>query len=210
MMNLTTIASLLSQTCQINTEITGVCTDSRLLMPGNLFIAIPGDRFDGHDFVKEAEKKKALAAVVSQVISGVEIPQFLVPDTLLALAKIATAHRQDIHCPVIALTGSNGKTTVKEMIAGILPQPSLATKGNLNNHIGAPLSVLGLNKQHRYAVFELGANHPGEITHTVFGLHDVFGRILQILILIDARYVLHSYPVVHRKAALLYLVLIVL
>lgn len=145
----------------------GVCIDSRLLKPGNLFIAIKGENFDGHDFIKEVEAKGALAVVVNHEIPGVHLPQFIVEDTILALAKIATAYRQEIACPVIALTGSNGKTTVKEMIASILPAPSHATKGNLNNHIGAPLSVMELNKQHRYAVFELGANHPGEIAHTV-------------------------------------------
>lgn len=170
-MNLNTIASLLSQSCQINTDITGVCTDSRLIKPGNLFIAIQGENFDGHNFIKETEAKGAIAVVVNRHTDGVQIPQFIVADPLLALAKIAAAHRQDIHCPVIALTGSNGKTTVKEMIAAILPSPSHATKGNLNNHIGAPLSVLELNNQHRYAVFELGANHLGEIAHTVAVVH---------------------------------------
>lgn len=170
-MNLNTIASLLSQSCQMNTEITGVCTDSRVLQPGNLFIAIQGEHFDGHDFIKEVEAKGAIAVIVNRATSGVNIPQFVVADPIMALAKIAAAHRQDIHCPVIALTGSNGKTTVKEMIAAILPPPSQATKGNLNNHIGAPLSVLELNNKHRYAVFELGANHPGEIAHTVAIVH---------------------------------------
>lgn len=170
-MNLNTIASLLSQSCLINTDITGVCIDSRIIKPGNLFIAIQGEQFDGHDYVKEAEARGAVAAVVNHSLPDVQIPQFIVEDTVMALAKLAAAHRQDIHCPVIALTGSNGKTTVKEMIAAILPQPSQATKGNLNNHLGAPLSVLELNKQHHYAVFELGANHPGEIAHTVAIVH---------------------------------------
>lgn len=166
-MKLQTIASILSQSCPINTDITGVCIDSRLIQPGNLFIAIVGESFDGHDFIKEVAEKGAIAVIVSRAISGVTIPQLIVPDTLDALAKIAAANRQTVTCPVIALTGSNGKTTVKEMIASILPSPSLATKGNLNNHIGAPLSALQLNNQHRYAVFELGASHLGEIAHTV-------------------------------------------
>lgn len=166
-MNLNTIASILSQPPQPNIEITGVCTDTRLLQPGNLFVAIKGDQFDGRLFVKEAELKGASAVVVNQLVEGVQIPQFVVDDTLAALGKIAAAHRQSKACTVIALTGSNGKTTVKEMIASILPSPSLATKGNLNNHIGAPLSVLQLKNEHRYAVFELGANHPREIAYTV-------------------------------------------
>lgn len=170
-MKLNTIASILSQSCSLHDEITGVCTDSRQIRPGHLFIAIKGDNFDGHAYLQEVEQKGALAAVVSIKAPDLKIPQFVVSDPLMALAKLAAAHRQEIHCPVIALTGSNGKTTVKEMIAAILPAPSLATKGNLNNHIGAPLSVLELNTEHRYAVFELGANHLGEIAHTVAVVH---------------------------------------
>jgi UDP-N-acetylmuramoyl-tripeptide--D-alanyl-D-alanine ligase len=166
-MNLNTIASILSQPCSLKAEITGIGTDSRSIAPGNLFIALEGEHFDGHAFVKEVETKGAVAAVVKNKVEGVKIPQLVVADPLAALAKIATAHREKMNCPVIALTGSNGKTTVKEMIAAILPAPSHATKGNLNNHIGAPLSVLSLTPEHRYAVFELGANHPGEIAHTV-------------------------------------------
>jgi UDP-N-acetylmuramoyl-tripeptide--D-alanyl-D-alanine ligase len=170
-MNLNTVAALLAQSCPVNAELTGVCTDTRELGVGNLFIAIQGQRFDGHNFIKEAQTRGALAAVVKYPIEGIRIPQFVVPDPLHALAKLAAAHRQDIHCPIIALTGSNGKTTTKEMIAAILPSPSHATKGNLNNHIGVPLSVLQLNTSHRYAVFELGANHQGEIAHTVAIVH---------------------------------------
>lgn len=170
-MNLNTVAALLAQPCETNAELTGICTDSRELRTGSLFIAIQGDRFDGHDFIKEAEARGAVAAVVRHAVEGINIPQFVVPDPINALAKIAAAHRHDMHCPVIALTGSNGKTTTKEMIAAILPSPSHATQGNLNNHIGAPLSVLQLNNKHRYAVFELGANHPGEIAHTVAIVH---------------------------------------
>lgn len=166
-MNLTQIASLFSQKSPVDTVITGICIDSRSLNAGDLFVAISGEQFDGHDFVHEAQKRGAAAVVVSRAIEGVTIPQFVVADTVEALAKIATAHRLTITCPVIALTGSNGKTTVKEMIASILPAPSHATKGNFNNHIGAPLSVLQLTNQHHYAVFELGANHLGEIAHTV-------------------------------------------
>lgn len=166
-MNLNSVAALLSKGGKIHPDITGVCIDTRSLAPGNLFIAIKGENFDGHDFVHEAKEKGALGVVVERVIEGVQIAQFVVSDTIQALAQLAAQHRQTMHCPVIALTGSNGKTTVKEMISAILPTPSHASKGNFNNHIGAPLSVLELNSQHRYAVFELGANHPGEIAHTV-------------------------------------------
>ncbi len=166
-MDLQFIAHILSQSYPYQVETTGICTDSRHIKPGNVFVAIEGEFFDGHAFIKEAEEKGAKAVIVSKKIEGISIPQFLVADTLLALGDIATAYRKQIDCPVIALTGSNGKTSVKEMIAAILPSPSHATKGNLNNHIGVPLSVLALSSEHRYAVFELGANHSGEIAHTV-------------------------------------------
>lgn len=171
MMNLNTVAALLAQSPQNNVRLTGFSTDSREIKPGGLFFAIKGVHFDGHDFVYEAEAQGAVAAVVHHVVPGINIPQFVVRDPLQALARIAAAYRQNMHCPVIALTGSNGKTTTKEMIASILPEPSHATKGNLNNHIGVPLSVLQLMPQHRYAVFELGANHAGEIAHTVTIVH---------------------------------------
>ncbi|MBA2648226.1 MAG: UDP-N-acetylmuramoyl-tripeptide--D-alanyl-D-alanine ligase [Legionella sp.] len=155
------------QSSEVFKDITGFCIDSRILEPGNLFIAIQGEHFDGHKFVLDAQAKGAIGAVVNQFIAGVRMPQFLVSDSLQALATLATYHRSTMHCPVIALTGSNGKTTVKEMIAAILPTPSHATHGNLNNHIGAPLSVLKLQDTHQYAVFELGANRAGDIAYTV-------------------------------------------
>lgn len=166
-MNLTDIAKLFNSFLPNNTPITGVCIDSRKIKPGNLFIALPGENFDGHHFIAEVAAKGAAAVICNQVNEQVKIPQIIVNDSLQALATVATYYRQSIHCPVIALTGSNGKTSVKEMIAAILPKPAHATPGNLNNHIGAPLSVLQLQKEHRYAVFELGANHLGEIAHTV-------------------------------------------
>ncbi|MDI1352118.1 MAG: Mur ligase family protein, partial [bacterium] len=166
-MNLNTIASLLAQNESSNSDVTGFCIDSRFVKPGNVFVAIKGEQSDGHDFIDEVERKGASAVIVARHNDAVNIPQFVVTDPVNALAKIAAAHRQEMTCPIIALTGSNGKTTVKEMIAAILPTPSHATKGNFNNHLGAPLSGLGLDDLHRYAVFELGANHPGEIAHTV-------------------------------------------
>ncbi len=166
-MNLAEIGTLLQNSILNNAEITGVCIDSRDIKPGNLFIAIQGERFDGHDFLAEVEAKGASAIVCQRPSSTVKIPQLQVNDTFKALAQIATFYRQKQSCPVIAITGSNGKTSVKEMIASILPKPSFATPGNLNNHIGAPLSVLKLQPEHRYAVFELGASHRGEIAHTV-------------------------------------------
>lgn len=166
-MNLKTIAELLGCAPAPDIEINGIAIDSRVLKPGELFIALRGDRFDGHDFITEAASKGASAIVCEQACPGISTLQCVVPSSLDALAKLAASHRRRIDCQVIALTGSNGKTTVKEMIAAILPQPSLATRGNRNNHIGAPLTALELKPEHRYAVFELGANHPKEIAHTV-------------------------------------------
>lgn len=157
----------LDPSSQIQADATSFCTDTRQLSPGSIFVAIKGEQFDGHDFLQEAQARGAVAAVVDHKVESSSLPQIVVADTVQALAQVAMQHRQSIHCPTIALTGSNGKTTVKEMISAILPKPSHATKGNLNNHLGAPLSVLALKTEHRYAVFELGANHAGEIAHTV-------------------------------------------
>lgn len=166
-MNLTNIAKLFNSSCPNDFLITDICIDSRNLKPGNLFVALQGENFDGHNFIPDAVAKGAVAVICNRASQLVAVPQIIVNDTLNALAELAAYHRKSIHCPVIALTGSNGKTTVKEMIASILPKPAHATPGNLNNHIGAPLSVLQLRPEHLYAVFELGANHLGEIAHTV-------------------------------------------
>ncbi|KTD28017.1 MULTISPECIES: UDP-N-acetylmuramoyl-tripeptide--D-alanyl-D-alanine ligase [Legionella] len=166
-LNLNNIAELFNSSFAENPLITGVSIDSRKVKPGDLFIALHGENFDGHDFIKAAVSQGAVAVICSRADAQVTVPQIVVSSTLQALAKLATQYRLAIHCPVIALTGSNGKTTVKEMISSILPKPAHATPGNLNNHIGAPLSVLQLRPEHRYAVFELGANHLGEIAFTV-------------------------------------------
>lgn len=166
-MKLSEIALALKLSCLQDIDLTGLSIDSRNIKPGYLFVALQGDRFDGHDFIHSAVAAGAAAILCHRLAPDVSVPQLIVPDTIQALASIATAHRQRLSCEVIALTGSNGKTTVKEMIAAILPQPSYATPGNLNNHIGVPLSILQLSDEHRYAVFELGANHRGEIAHTV-------------------------------------------
>ncbi|WP_419419510.1 UDP-N-acetylmuramoyl-tripeptide--D-alanyl-D-alanine ligase [Legionella sp. D16C41] len=166
-MNITTLIQHLG--CEYNMPlfVTGISIDSRKILPGHLFIALRGEKFDGHHFINEAQNKGAVAVLCERQVEGITIPQFVVNDTLQAMTDMAKWHRKTIHCPIIALTGSNGKTSVKEMIASILPKPSHATPGNLNNHIGVPLSVLQLTSKHRYAVFELGANHQGEIEHTV-------------------------------------------
>jgi UDP-N-acetylmuramoyl-tripeptide--D-alanyl-D-alanine ligase len=145
-------------------ELEGVVTDSRANCSGALFVSLSGPRFDGHDFVPRALEQGAAAALVSRSVA-VAIPQIIVPDTRQALARLAVAWRRRMAARVIGVTGSNGKTTVKEMIAAICAEagPTLATRGNLNNDIGVPLTLLELRPPHHYAVVEMGANHPGEI-----------------------------------------------
>lgn len=155
-----------------NATFCGVSTDSRRIAPGELFVALAGERFDGHGFVARALERGAAAAVVSRRAGdGRDIPQVLVKDTRAALGQLGAAWRSGFSLPVVALTGSNGKTTVKEMLAAILAAHCgeradvLATEGNLNNDIGLPLMLLKLRERHRYGVFELGMNHLGEIEY---------------------------------------------
>jgi UDP-N-acetylmuramoyl-tripeptide--D-alanyl-D-alanine ligase len=149
-----------------------VHTDTRTLAPGDLFVALRGERFDGNDFLQEARAKGAVAAICQgeaalEKLRQAGLPGLVVPDARLALAQLAKRWRAQFDLPLIAVTGSNGKTTVTQMIASILraqvPDACLATQGNLNNDIGVPLTVLGLRVHHRMAVVELGMNHPGEI-----------------------------------------------
>ncbi|MCW8917808.1 MAG: UDP-N-acetylmuramoyl-tripeptide--D-alanyl-D-alanine ligase [Gammaproteobacteria bacterium] len=144
----------------------GVTTDSRQVTPGSLFIALRGPHHDGHHHVAAAAEAGAVAALVEQPVACV-IPQILVADSRLALGALAGAWRRELATPLVAVTGSNGKTTVKEMCAAILGTTgaTLATRGNLNNEIGVPLTLLRLQKEHRFGVIEMGANHPGEIAY---------------------------------------------
>jgi UDP-N-acetylmuramoyl-tripeptide--D-alanyl-D-alanine ligase len=149
-----------------------VTTDSRDIRPGDLFIGIRGDRFDGQAFAGQALAAGAAAAMVSDesAVSSAGASLLVVPDTRLALGQLAAAWRANFRIPLVAVTGSNGKTTVKEMLASILRAASaadavLATRGNLNNDIGVPLTLLELKPQHRYAVIEMGMNHAGEIRY---------------------------------------------
>ena len=144
-----------------------VNTDTRNIRSGDLFVALKGERFDAHAFVAEAAKAGAVAALVEHAVAAA-IPQIVVGSTLEALATLGAHWRGRFNIPLIALTGSNGKTTVKEMLASILRAQAggdsvLATRGNLNNHIGVPLMLLELREAHRYAAIEMGMNHPGEI-----------------------------------------------
>lgn len=149
-----------------------VSTDTRTLEAGQLFFALSGERFDAHEFLDQVKEKGACAAVVSNqekanAIEGLDY--LLVPDVTRALGHLAYAWRKQFDLNVVAVTGSSGKTTVKEMMASILAQKgeTLATQGNFNNEIGVPLTLFRLRPEHRYAVIELGANHQGEIAYTV-------------------------------------------
>ena len=151
-----------------NVRFSGVATDTRVLGQGDLFVALKGERFDGHDFVGLARERGAVAAIVAadqaHALPGNRIA---VADPLAALGRLAAHWRARFTLPVIAIVGSNGKTTVKEMLASILrarygAENVLATRGNFNNAIGLPLTILGLRANHSVAVIEVGMNHPGE------------------------------------------------
>ncbi|MEE8428715.1 MAG: UDP-N-acetylmuramoyl-tripeptide--D-alanyl-D-alanine ligase [Gammaproteobacteria bacterium] len=161
-----------------NAEFSGVSTDSRSLEKGNLFVALRGPNFDGHAFLDEAWDHGAAAAAVSQPVKTT-IPYLSVPDTRLALGELAHHWRKRFSLPVIGVTGSNGKTTVKELCAAILGCRGqvLVTKGNLNNEIGVPLTLFRLDPADQFAVVELGANHPGEIGHLTAIAHPTIGII---------------------------------
>ncbi|MBD8730682.1 UDP-N-acetylmuramoyl-tripeptide--D-alanyl-D-alanine ligase [Pseudomonas sp. CFBP 13710] len=147
----------------------GVSIDSRAIVAGDLFVALAGPRFDGHDYLDEVAAKGAVAALVQHEVAGTTLPQLVVADTRLALGQLGALNRAAFSRPVAAITGSSGKTTVKEMLASILRTQGavLATRGNLNNDLGAPLTLLELAPQHTAAVIELGASRLGEIAYTV-------------------------------------------
>lgn len=176
MMSLNAAAQALhARTQGADVNFVAVTTDTRTLQRGALFVALRGTRFDGHDFVKQALDNGAAAAMVDNAASAEKLgvsadaSLLIVDDTLHALGQLAAHWRRGFALPLIAVTGSNGKTTVKEMLAGILRVEAgddsavLATLGNLNNNIGMPLTLLQLRAQHRFAVIEMGMNHLGEI-----------------------------------------------
>ena len=146
-----------------------VHTDTRTLQPGDLFVALRGERFDANDFLAGAQARGAVAAIAHRGRLPAGLPGIEVDDGTLALGTLARAWRRQFALPLIAVTGSNGKTTVTQMIAAILrawqPEAYLATQGNLNNDIGVPLTLLRLRAAHRIGVIELGMNHPGEIAY---------------------------------------------
>ncbi|MES2993699.1 MAG: Mur ligase family protein, partial [Pseudomonadota bacterium] len=153
------------------TEVLRVHSDTRSLQAGDLFVALKGDNFDAHDFIAQAKAAGAAAALAERGLAEAGLPGLQVADTQAALTALARAWRQRFHLPLIAVAGSNGKTTVTQMVASILRawlgDAAFATAGNLNNHIGVPLTLLRLRQDdvawHRAGVVELGMNHPGEI-----------------------------------------------
>ena len=149
------------------TLITRVHTDTRTLAPGDLFVALKGERFDANDFLADAKTRGAVAALAHGGLEMAGLAGLEVPDTLAALGALAANWRAQFNVSVIAVTGSNGKTTVTQMLACILrtacAERALATAGNFNNEIGVPLTLLRLRASHGRAVIELGMNHPGEI-----------------------------------------------
>ncbi len=157
---------------------TDVVSDSRALTGGQLFVALAGPNFDGASFVAAAAKAGAAGAVVSAA-QALPLPQIVVPDVQAALERAARSWREQFTGPLVGVAGSNGKTTAKEMTASILAQAGecLATRGNLNNHIGVPLTLLRLTDSSRFAVIEMGANHAGEVAALVATARPTIGMI---------------------------------
>lgn len=157
----------------------GVEIDSRRIKNGQLFVALRGERVDGHDFLAQAHAQGAVVALVEREDPAVPLPQWVVRDTRRALGDLARTWRLRFELPVIGVTGSNGKTTVKQMLASICAQQGavLATQGNLNNDIGVPLTLFNLAPEHRAAVIEMGANHAGEIAYLASLAHPQVGMV---------------------------------
>jgi len=166
-------------------SIQGICTDSRQARAGDLFFAIPGERFDGHDFLNEVAAKGVAAVLLAREKIPAPLPEcavLVVDDTRGALGRLAAAYRREFNLPVIAVGGSNGKTTVKELIASVLRQKwaTLWSEASFNNDIGVPLTLLRLEKAHQAAVLEAGTNHPGELAPLVKMIQPKYGVITNI------------------------------
>jgi len=169
-----------------------VCTDSRQAKPGDLFFAIRGEKFDGHDFLGQVSEKNAAAMVVEKSKVGTArcadrtpqrgVPTLIVEDTRIALGKLAAEYRKQFDLPVVCISGSNGKTTVKELLASALRQKlaTLASEASFNNDIGVPLTLLRLEKARQAAVLEAGTNHPGELAPLVKMIGPKFGVLTNI------------------------------
>ena len=152
-----------------NLAYSGVASDTRTLVAGEIYVALRGPRFDGNDFLGAAASAGAVAAVVDRPVTSAPLPLIEVDDGQAALTRAAGGWRARFAGAVVGVAGSNGKTTVKEMIAAILERTgtTLATRGNLNNHIGVPLTLLRLDDSQHCAVIEIGTNHPGEVAQLV-------------------------------------------
>jgi len=166
-------------------QIRRVCTDSRIIQPGDLFVALTGEKFDGHDFLVEVAKSGAVAVVIESGRRSAQLPEcgvIEVASTRAALGRLAAAHRAQFDLPVIAVGGSNGKTTTKELIASVLCQKraTLWSEASFNNDIGVPMTLLKLDATHRAAVLEVGTNHPGELAPLVNLIAPRFGVITTI------------------------------
>ncbi len=171
-------------------RITGVSIDSRAVAKGDLFIALRGERFDGHNFISKAVEAGAACILVDQrwseanapMMVSIHIPRIVVDNTIESLGHLAAAYRKKFEIPFVAVGGSNGKTTTKEMIKSVLGTRYrvLSTEGNLNNHIGLPQMLLQLEPKHEVAVLEIGTNHPGEIAYLCSILHPTHGLITNI------------------------------
>lgn len=159
-----------------------ISTDTRNLVPGSVFFALKGSNFDGNNFVDQALQSGCLAAVSDRAEFAGHAQVFYVQDVLKALQSLANHHRRQFSFPFLAITGSNGKTTNKELITAVLSRKYqvLATKGNLNNHIGVPLTILGITGKHDFAVIEMGANHQGEIRELCEIADPDFGLITNV------------------------------
>jgi UDP-N-acetylmuramoyl-tripeptide--D-alanyl-D-alanine ligase len=171
-------------------NVTGVSLDSRTIKAGELFLAVRGDQFDGHNFLSKAIELGAACIIVERrwadvnasMMVSINIPRLIVENTIQALGTLANSYRRKFDIPVIAVGGSNGKTTTKEMIRSVLETKYyvLSTEGNLNNHIGVPQTLFRLEKKHDVAVVEIGANHPGEIDYLCSVLEPTHGLITNI------------------------------
>ena len=160
----------------------GVTIDSRSVVEGSLFFALSGDNFDGNRFASEALRKGAKIAVVDKKEYATGQGFFLVNNTLKALQQLAERHLHSLKIPVVAITGTNGKTTTKELVSAVLSTEKNihSTQGNFNNHIGVPLTILGIDEKTELAVVEMGANHPGEIKTLCNIAHPEYGIITNI------------------------------
>ena len=173
-----------------NFKVTGISIDSRTLQAGELFVAIHGDQFDGHNFISRAVEAGAAGIIVERrwaevntsMMVSINTPRLIVENSIQVLGKLANKYRRKFNIPVIAVGGSNGKTTTKEMIRDVLgaKYSVLCTEGNLNNHIGVPQTLFRLEKKHEIAVIEIGTNHPGEIEYLCSILEPTHGLITNI------------------------------